>query len=810
MKISYNWLKDYIALDLEIETASRILTDIGLEIEGIEEFESIKGGLEGIVVGEVLTCEKHPDADKLSVTTVNVGGEEVLPIVCGAPNVAAGQKVLVATEGTKLYSGNEEFTIKKSKIRGEVSCGMICAEDELGLGDSHDGIMVLPSEVTVGTLAKEYFNIEKDFVFEIGLTPNRIDAASHVGVARDLAAFLSQENATSIKMPEVSAFKVDSQLPKFNVQVTNNELCPRYTGVVIKGITVSSSPEWLQNRLKALGLKPINNIVDITNYVLFELGQPLHAFDLAKVSGNTVVVGTIANKTKFTTLDGVERELDANDLMISNAQEPMCIAGVFGGSDSGVTAATTDIFLESAYFNPVSVRKTAKRHALNTDASFRFERGIDPNIALYALQRAALLIQEIAGGEIASQVFDSNSKEVPAFDIEISISKIQKLIGKALSKEVICNILSALDIKIKNDNGDSLSILVPPYRVDVQRQEDIVEEILRIYGYNNVEMPTSVRSSISYSPKVDDTKLKNIATDFLVANGWNEIMNNSLTKSSYYDLLPSFNKDSLVTMLNPLSADLDVMRASLLFGSLEVLEHNVNRQNPNISVFEFGRTYEKLQDDSDVSKAYNEVQKLSLCVTGNHQAQFWGDSAKKADFYYVKSFVMLVLQKLGFPQVKLEIYEDEMLQGQVCRLGKNVIATFGQVLTPIAKKLGVEQEVFYAEINWDAVIALANQKIQYKEISQFPEVTRDLSLLVDSNVTFEQIEQIARKVERKFLKSISIFDIYEGKGIPEGKKSYAVSIVLQDSQKTLVDKQIDKIMSKLIESYKKEISAELR
>ncbi len=809
MKISLNWLKDYISLDLDVEKVSEILTDIGLEVEGYEKFQSIKGGLEGVVVGKVLTCEKHPNADKLSKTTVSLGGENILPIVCGAPNVAAGQKVLVATEGTKLYSGDDEFVIKKTKIRGEESIGMICAEDELGLGTSHEGIMVLPNEIAEGTLAKNYFNIEDDYVFEIGLTPNRIDAASHIGVARDLAAFLSLQGNAPLQKPDVSSFNVDSSLPKFNVEVLNEELCPRFAGVAIKDVKIAESPEWLQNKLKAIGLKPINNVVDVTNFVLQELAQPLHAYDLAKVGGK-IVVRTAAEKTKFTTLDGVERELNSNDLMICNAEKEMCIAGVFGGLGSGVTDATTDIFLESAYFNPVSIRKTAKRHALNTDASFRFERGIDPNVTIYALQRAALLIQELAGGKIASQVFDSNPKQVEPFKVEISISRIETLLGKKIGKETICNILKALEIETEKDAGDELIVLVPAYRVDVQRQEDIVEEVLRIYGYNNIEMPEGIRSSISYSEKIDDTKLKTIASDFLVANGWNEIMNNSITKDSYFDLLPDFDKNSLVYILNPLRNELNVMRASMLFSSLEVVAYNANRQNQDVQLFEFGRTYFKTSEGESVTEKYKESQILSLCVSGNYVQDSWNEKSKTADFFYIKSFVNLLFQKLGLPQVKAEMYSNGSVQGQVCRVGKTDVVVFGQVSEKIAKQLNIDKPVFYAEIYWDEILKFAQRKVQYQELSQFPEVKRDLSLLIDSSVSYEKIEQLAYQTEKKLLKSVTIFDIYEGKGVPEGKKSYAINFVLQDAQKTLVDKQIENIMNNLIKVYQKELNAELR
>ncbi|MDA3882231.1 MAG: phenylalanine--tRNA ligase subunit beta [Bacteroidales bacterium] len=809
MKVSLNWINEYLTIREDVESVSKILTDIGLEVEGIECFESIKGGLQGVVVGNVLSCEKHPDADKLSVTTVDVGGSNILPIVCGAPNVAAGQKVLVATEGTKLYDGDKEFVIKKAKIRGQVSQGMICAEDELGLGSSHDGIIVLPDSSTIGTPASEIFAVEQDVVFEIGLTPNRIDAASHIGVARDLAAFFSQHNKVDLQKPDVSAFTEAAPIDSFEVVVEREDLCPRYCGVVISNITIQESPQWLQNKLKAIGQKPINNVVDITNFVLHEMAQPLHAFDFETIKGNKISVGTCAEKTKFVTLDEVERELSAEDLMIQNSEEPMCIAGVFGGAHHGVTQHTTSIFLESAYFNPVAVRKTAKRHALNTDASFRFERGIDPNITVYALKRAALLIQELAGGVVASHIFDSNPSPVPGNRVELSVSRVQALIGKSISKKEMLSILQSLEITLIIDEGDTLVVDVPSYRVDVTRQEDIVEEILRIYGYNNIEIPARVKSSLIYSDEIDEDLYKNKAADMFIAQGWFEVMNNSLTKSAYYDSLPTFDKEHLVQLVNPLSADLDVMRSSLLFNMLEVVSYNKNRQNPDVRIFEFGREYSKNPKKQSL-KAYSEEQKLALCASGNYMPQHWSGAAQEADYFYMKKSVEMMCVKLGLHAFVYENYADDFGVGQLLLCNNKQVATISQVNSKLVQLFDIDNPVFCADINWDVVMSIVGKPVLYTEIPQFPEVRRDLSLLLDDDVSFAQIEEIAQQTEKKLLKSVSIFDIYQGKGIPEGKKSYAVSFVLQHSQKTLKESDIDKVMKKLISAYSEKLHAELR
>lgn len=810
MKISYNWLKEFCKIDLAAEAVSKILTDIGLEVEGLELHESIKGGLKGIVIGKVITCERHPNADKLSVTTVNVGNETVLPIVCGAPNVAAGQTVVVATEGTILYAPDgSEFEIKKAKIRGEVSQGMICAEDEIGLGTSHDGIMVLPDKIAAGTLASEYFNVTQDYIFEIGLTPNRIDAASHFGVARDLIAFLNLNGSYSLKKPSVDAFTAEYSANNFHVTVEKPKLCPRYAGVVISGIKVSESPEWLKQRLVAIGQKPINNVVDITNYILHGFGQPLHAFDLDAIDGKKIIVKTVDDKTKFVTLDGVERELSKDDLMICSATKPLCIAGVFGGLHSGITEKTTSLFLESAYFNPVSVRKTARRHGLNTDASFRYERGIDPNQTMYVLKHAALLIQKVAGGTVQEPLFDTHPDDFPPFEVEVSIAKVQALMGKKVDISIIQNILDSLEMRIALVNGDKLTIQIPPYRVDVQRQEDVVEDILRIYGYNNIEMPHYLRSSIVHENTNDDTKQKNTVAQMLVANGMFEIMNNSLTRSAYYSEMMPEKQDTLVKILNPLSAELDSMRASLLFGVLEVVKYNSNRQMSDFSIFELGNVYNYDSSKQAIDK-YTETQHLALCNVGKQSPQFWATPQRDFDIYAMKANVQKVCAALGYSNLVFENFSDEILQGLQCKVNGVVIARLGLISPTIRKAFDIEKACVYAEVYWTLLLEQTKQPMQYKEIPQYPEVRRDLSLLIDKNVQYADIEKIALSTDKKILKQVSLFDIYEGKGVPESKKSYAISFILQDSEKTLTDKQIDTVMQKLLYRFTKELGAELR
>ncbi len=816
MNISYNWLKNYLNTDLAPQKISEILTDLGLEVGSMEEIQSIKGGLEGLVIGEVLTCEKHPNADKLSVTTVNVGGNEPLPIVCGAPNVAAGQKVVVATVGTVLYSGDESFTIKKSKIRGEQSMGMICAEDEIGLGSSHDGIMVLPAEVAVGTLAKDYFKVENDTAIEIDLTPNRVDGSSHYGVARDLAAYLKQHHDNiELQLPSVDAFKVDNTNYQVKVTVENTEACPRYCGITISDITIKESPEWLQNKLKAIGLNPINNVVDITNFVLHEVGQPLHAFDGDKIAGNEVIIKTLADGTLFKTLDEEERELSDKDLMICNTEGGMCIAGVFGGLNSGVSNKTTKVFLESAYFNPVWVRKTAKRHTLSTDASFRFERGVDPNMTIYALKRAALLIKELAGGTISSEITDIYPNKIENFEVDVTYRNIDRLIGKQLSHDSIKSILTALDIEITSESDEGLKLSVPPYRVDVQREADVVEEILRVYGYNNIEMPSSVNSTIVYSQKPDDHKLKNRIANQLTAQGFSEIMCNSLTKAAYYETIASYPRQNVVEMANPLSNDLNGMRQTLLFGGLESISHNINRRNNDLKMFEYGNTYHfNAGGDKTDLNSYNEEQRLALFMVGNKATLNWNTPEQKVSFFDLKNQLENILLRLGlafndFTETSTD--SDLFAEGLSLKQGDKSVVDFGIVNGKLLKSFDIDTPVYFAEINWDILLKKSTKKtVTYTEISKFPEVKRDLALVLNKDIKFEQVKAIAQKTEKKLLKRISLFDVFEGEKLGADKKSYAVSFILQDASKTLNDKQIDKIMNKLMSTYERDLGAVIR
>ena len=808
MKISYNWLKQFVKTDWPAEKTGELLTDLGLEIEGIETFQSVKGGLEGVVVGEVLTCVQHPNADRLKLTTVDLGNGSPLQIVCGAPNVDAGQKVPVATIGTTLYtSEGEAWTIKKGKIRGEESHGMICAEDELGLGKSHDGIMVLNEEFKVGTPVKDLFEVENDQVFEIGLTPNRADAMSHYGVARDLkAGLIQQEINPELITPSVSAFHVENRLLKMDVQVKDKDLAPRYCGVTISGISVEPSPKWLQNRLRAIGLTPKNNIVDITNYVLHELGQPLHAFDAAQIAGQKVIVKTLAKGTKFKTLDGIERTLDADDLMICDAVKPMCIAGVFGGEHSGVTEKTTSIFLESAYFNPVSIRKTAKRHGLNTDASFRFERGIDPNITEYALKRAALLILDVAGGDVTSDIVDIYPKKIEDFQVRLSFENAEKLIGQEIPRETIKSILTSLDIKVNNVTETGLGMTVPAYRNDVQREVDVIEEILRVYGYNTIETTEKLNASISNSSKFEDYKLQNIIGNQLAAQGFYEIMTNSLTTAKYVELSEQLSAEESVEMLNPLSKDLGVMRQSLLFSGLESVRHNINRKREDLKLFEFGKTYHHRGAKRE------EIKHLSIFVTGNKSTARWNSTNSKSDFFYLKGVVNAILQRLGLNSTQISpISNDCLSEGVTISSGKTPLVEFGLVSKSVLKHFSIDQEVLMADFKWDAIIELTEtQAIKFRDIPKYPEVRRDFALLVDESVTFEEIDTIAMKTERKLLKDVDLFDVYQGKNLPKGKKSYAVSFTIQDENKTLTDKQIDKIMGKLQVNFEKQLGAELR
>ena len=806
MKISYNWLKQFIKIDWKSDEIAALLTDLGLEVEMVEKYQSIKGGLEGIVVGHVLTCNQHPDADRLKVTTVDLGDGIPVQIVCGASNVAAGQKVPVATIGTTLYDKEGvAFQIKKGKIRGQDSHGMICAEDELGLGESHDGIMILDSSLFAGTKASTVFNIENDEVFEIGLTPNRADAMSHLGTARDLRAGLMQSGVNvEFITPSVSNFRVDKRTLKIDVEVKDSKLAPRYCGVTISGITIKQSPNWLQNRLKAIGINPKNNIVDVTNYVLHELGQPLHAFDASKITGK-INVKTLPSGTKFTTLDDVERILHEEDLMICDGNEPLCIAGVFGGKNSGVSESTTSIFLESAYFNPISIRKSAKRHQLNTDASFRFERGIDPTITEYALKRAALLIQEVAGGEITSDIIDIYPKKIEDFSVVLNFNNVKKIIGQELPKETIKNILASLEIKINSVSDAGLGLTIPAYRVDVQREIDVIEEILRVYGYNNINFSEKLNATVSNSPRTEDYKVQNTIAGQLNSQGFNEMMANSLTTSSYVQLSEMLKAEHNVLMLNPLSNDLAVMRQSLLFSGLEAISYNINRRNSDLKFFEFGKTYHKFPS------GYEENKHLTMFVTGNRNQESWTNEQKPSDFFLFKGYVSGVLTRLGIQKTQnLPVTSDVFSEGIAIGFGNDILVEYGVVKKQILKHFDIKQEVLFADFNWALILKLLSNKIKFTEISKYPEVRRDLSLLLDENVSFDTIYNIARQTEKSLLKDISLFDVYKGKNLPEGKKSYAVSFTIQDNTKTLTDVQIDKIMSKLQKNFETELSASLR
>ncbi len=807
MKISYNWLKQFINIDLKSEDTADVLTDLGLEVEGVEKFESLKGGLEGVVIGHVLTCVQHTNADKLKVTTVDIGSGAPIQIVCGASNVAVGQKVPVATIGTKLYDKEgESFEIKKGKIRGEESHGMICAEDELGLGDSHDGIMVLDSSLVPGTPAAKVFKIETDEVFEIGLTPNRADAMSHWGVARDLRAGLIQRDGKHYELitPSVNKFKVDKRTFKVDVKVNIPKLTPRYCGITISGITVKPSPEWLKNKLKAIGLTPKNNIVDVTNYVLHELGQPLHAFDASKINGN-IIVDTVKSGTKFTTLDGIERSLSEEDIMICDTQGPLCIAGVFGGLDSGVSETTSAIFLESAYFNPVSIRKTAKRHGLSTDASFRFERGIDPAITDYALKRAATLILEVAGGEITSDLIDVNNTKNGDFPVVLNFEKVTKIIGQEIPKETIKKILVSLDIKVTSVSDSSLGLIIPAYRVDVQREIDVIEELLRVYGYNNINFTNKVNATVAKSGRTEDYKVQNVIGNQLTSLGFHEMMANSLTTPDYIKLSENLKEDYNVHILNPLSNDLSAMRQSLLFSGLEAVSFNINRRNTDLKLFEFGKTYHKLPS------GFDEPKHLSLFTTGNRLDESWTNAQKPSDFFLFKGYINSVLTRLGINDFTTKpISNDVFAEGIAFANGNNVLVEFGTVKKSILKHFDIKQEVFYADFDWNAVLKSISNKIKFVEIPKYPEVRRDLALLLDESVAFEEIYNIARQTEKSLLKEITLFDVYVGNNLPEGKKSYAVSFTIQDESKTLTDTQIEKIMSKLQNNFQTQLGAQLR
>ncbi len=824
MKISYNWLKDYLAIELSPDNLSELLTNCGLEVESLEKWQSVKGGMEGIVIGEVKSCAKHPDADRLSVTTVDIGQGALLPIVCGAPNVAEGQKVVVATVGTVLYKDEESFEIKKARIRGEVSEGMICAEDELGIGTDHEGVVVLPENTPVGMPAADYFNLVEDYIFEIGLTPNRTDAMSHIGVARDIKAVLENMDFSAgkktnreLQLPVVDSFKTENTKLDIPVTVENPEACPRYAGVTLSGIKVKESPDWLKNRLNAIGLRPINNIVDITNYVLHETGQPLHAFDADEIKGNHVVVKKMPGGSKFVTLDEIERELSADDLMICNEKDGMCIGGVFGGITSGVTEKTTSLFLESAYFDPVHIRKTSKYHDLQTDASFRFERGADPGMTLYALKRASLLIKELAGGTISSELKDVYPNPLKPVNVVVSWRNIDRLIGKAIGKEAIKNILNALEFEIITETNDGLHLNVPLYRVDVTREADVIEEILRIYGYNNIEIGTQLRSSISRAVKPDPESVRNIFADYLGSNGFTEIMNNSLTRADYYEDNPDFNQDTVVPIFNPLSRDLNVMRQSLLYGGLETILHNQNRKINDLKLFEFGQVYSRYpgtEKSKEVTEKYREQSFLGLFLTGRKQPESWKTGDDESDFFDLKSICQNLIARAGIGTNQLKYSEDSpayMEQGITFRHGKREIMRLGKLSSKLLKEFDIKQSVYYGELNMDLLLNLvAGNKIRYLEIPKFPEVRRDLALLLDRGIAFAEVEKIAFETERTFLKGVNLFDVYEGKNIEAGKKSYAVSFVLQDAEKTLTDKVIDKVMNKLIGAYTKRLSATIR
>ncbi|MHC5309940.1 phenylalanine--tRNA ligase subunit beta [Myroides sp. LJL116] len=811
MHISYNWLKQFIKLDITPEQTSEILTDLGLEVEGITHYESLKGGLKGVVVGHVLSCTKHPNADKLNVTKVDLGTGEPVQIVCGAPNVAQGQKVPVATIGTELFDqdGNA-FQIKKGKIRSEESFGMICSEVELGVGKDSSGIMVLDPSLAPGTPMAKVFNIATDEVFEIGLTPNRSDAMSHWGVARDLRAGLLQNANNEIQhqeliTPSVSKFKVEQRTLKIDVTVEDYKKVPRYCGVTISGIEVKESPEWLQNRLKAIGITPKNNIVDVTNYVLHDLGQPLHAFDAAKIKGGKIQVKTLPQGTKFITLDGVERTLDQNDLMICDENGPMCLAGVFGGLKSSVSENTTSIFLESAYFDPVVVRKAAKRHGLNTDSSFRFERGIDPSITEYALKHAALLIQKVAGGEITSDIIDLYPKKIEDHSVFLNFNNINRILGEEISKETIKKILVTLDIKVHSMSDLGLGITVPAYRADVTREIDVIEEILRVYGFNNIKISSKLNATISNSSRTEDHKIQNIVSNLLVAQGFHEIMNNSLTTPAYNELTESVKESFQVDILNPLSSDLSVMRQTLLFGGLEAISYNINRKRSDLKLFEFGKIYQKKLT------TYEEHKNFSLFATGNTVKASWNTQQRSLDFFDFKGYINALLSRLGLNKIQTTPIESDIFsEGIAYTLGKETIVEFGILKKSITKAFDIKQEVFYADFQWENIIKVLSNKIKFTEINKYPSVKRDYALLIDEAVTFEQIHTLVKQVDKNIIKDVTLFDFYQGDKIEQGKKSYAISILMQDASKTLTDNQVEKIMGKIKYQLENNLGAQLR
>jgi len=824
MKISYNWLKQYHDIDYSPDKVAEILTGCGLEVEGLEQFQSVKGGLKGIIIGEVLTCVKHPNSDHLSLTTVNVGNVEPLRIVCGAANVAKGQKVAVATIGTTLYFNEKELTLQPAKIRGELSEGMICAEDELGIGSSHAGILVLDPEAPVGMPASKYFNIEEDVTFTIGLTPNRADAASHVGVARDLVAVVNNFGRSTgeamqqnhLLLPDVTAFSIDNNDRPVEIIIEDPKACPRYTGITVSGITVKDSPSWLKNRLMAIGLRPINNIVDITNFILMELGQPLHAFDFDQIAGSRVIIKKYPKGTKFITLDNIERELSENDLMICNAKEPMCIAGVFGGLKSGVTSLTTNVFLESAYFDPVHIRKTSRYHGLQTDASFRFERGANYDITVDALKRSAIMIREIAGGQISSGITDVYPAPFPPVIVKLSYENLDRLIGKVIPRDVVKNILTCLGIGILEEVGSSagLKLEIPGFKVDVTREADVIEEVLRVYGYNNIEIRDEVRASLSYSISPDPEKAQNMVSDYLAADGFCEIMNNSLSKSTYYSDNPDYPLEQCVKMLNPISRDLDVMRQTLLYGALESVVYNQNRKNSDLKMFEFGKVYKIASDKTDPIPGYHEENHLALLITGRAQPESWNTQDNQVDFFELKGRLESIVKKLSISLDKWKIQpfkSNQISDGLSYTINNESIFTLGYINHQVMTAFDCRQPALYAEVNWDLMFSLISGKeTQYRGISKFPEVRRDLALLIDQEVTFDQIEKLAYQTEKKLLKKVGLFDVYEGDKIDAGKKSYAVSFILQDDLKTLTDKEIEKTMERIIKVLNLQLQAQIR
>ena len=820
MEISYKWLKEYVDFDLTPQETADALTSCGLEVDALEEVQTIKGGLKGLYVGKVLTCELHPNSDHLHITTVDLGKAEPQQIVCGAPNVAAGQKVIVADLGCVLYDGDKEFVIKKSKLRGVESLGMICAEDEIGVGTSHDGIIVLPEDAPVGQPAADYYHLESDWIIEIDITANRSDALSHWGVARDLYAWLKRNgHATSLHRPDCSEFAVDNHDLPIDVEIENTEACKRYACVSISGCEVKESPEWLQNKLKVIGLRPINNIVDITNYVMMAYGQPMHCFDADMVKGSKIVVRTQPEGTKFVTLDGEEHTLGEHDLSICNAEEPMCIAGIFGGKGSGTYDTTKNVVLESAYFHPTWIRKSARRHGLSTDASYRFERGIDPNGTIYALKQAAILCKQLAGGKVSMEIKDVYPNPINDARVQLDFEYVDRLIGKKIGNDMIRSIVESLDMKIVSETETGLELDVPAYRVDVQRPCDVVEDILRIYGYNNVEIPTQLKSSLTIPSDIDKAyHRQNVIGEQLVGCGFREILNNSLTKTAYYTELNKYTEETTVKVMNPLSNDLGVMRQSLLFGGLESISRNINHKMPNLRFFEFGNCYHyspEKKNDEDPIKAYTEEMHLGMWTTGKRVEGSWAHADEKTSFYELKAYVMNIFTRLGVnPGIVVTETSDNNIFGKAlalkARSGK-VLCEMGTVCHKLLKKMDIDQDVFYADINWDNVMrAIKKNEVLYHDISKFPSVSRDLALLIDKSVEFEQIEQIAHQTEKKLLKSVELFDVYEGKNLPEGKKSYAVNFILQDETKTLNDKQIEAIMTKLINNLKQKLNAELR